>query len=353
MASSPSSSPSPPPPEPLFTKFPNLPPEIRHQIWRAALPIPGINFFNIHSFPNDHDGANRSTSPAWLYLDLRRLSIKDSDDEVSRYDPSAWQARETLRRVCREARDICTLPESEAATITLTRPKRGLFVTAGDGQIASLTAYTQQEALTRETELQERRKVTVRADDVLCLSVENCSFNMPLAELMSLDEIGNSADGIGMDFGWVYDPQMTPSLPSAIPKSRICFSMIRRDRSALAECNESLRSLYTYGDSSFTGPISDSISLLMLDAYKQEIGNRRVEELTPRDEVLWDRFGDRYIGLPWHSDELPAEYRLVKVCPENNNIRERYLRSAILRSVKRPIGYTNQVNSDEETNALP
>ncbi|KAI1092240.1 hypothetical protein F5B19DRAFT_230960 [Rostrohypoxylon terebratum] len=345
LSPSPSPSPPTPEPEPLFTKFPDLPPEIRHQIWRAALPVPGINFFNVHSFPNDHNGANRSTSPPWLYLDLRRLSIKDSDAKVSRYDPSAWQARETLRRVCREARDICTLPESEAATLTLTRPKKGLFVRAGDGQIAALTSYTHREAMAREPEPQERRKVTVRADDVLCLSVENCSFNMLFEEIMSTDEVENSADGVDMNVGWVYDPQITPSLPSAIPRSRICFSIIRRDKAALAACSEPLRSIYMFGDGSYEGPLSDSLSLLMLDAYTQEVGDRRIDELTPRDEVLWDRFGDRYIALPWHSDDLPAEYRLVKVCPESNDIRLRYLRSALLRSPKRPVGYINRENS--------
>ncbi|KAI1453845.1 hypothetical protein F4805DRAFT_355231 [Annulohypoxylon moriforme] len=333
LSPSPSPSPSTSTPELLFTKFPDLPPEIRHQIWRFALPVPGINFFNVHCIPNDHPGANRSSSPPWLYLDLRRLSIDDSDDEVSRYDPSAWQAREMLRRVCHEARDVCALSESETATITLTRPRQGLFVMAGDGQIRSKTMFS---VPVKDPEPLEHRIVSVRADDVLCLSVENCSFNMPLEEAMMLDDVENSTQ-----LGWAYDPQLTPKLPLAIPQSRICFSMARGSRTALTASSEVLRSLFSFSHGPSSELTSDSLFLLMLDAYKQEIGSRRLEELTPRDEVLWDRFGDRYIALPWDSSELPAEYRLVKVCPENNNIREKYLQSVVLRSPKRPVGHTS------------
>ncbi|KAI0880586.1 uncharacterized protein GGS22DRAFT_174752 [Annulohypoxylon maeteangense] len=332
MASSLSPSPSTSSPEPLFPKFLDLPPEIRHQIWRFAVPVPGINFFNVHCIPNDHLGANRSNSPPWLYLDLRRLSIHDSDDEVSRYDPSAWQARETLRRVCREARDLCALSKSETANITLTRPRQGLFVMAGDGQIRHMTMFSVPAMV---PEPLEYRTVSVRANDVLCLSVENCSFNMPLEEAVMFDDVETSTL-----LGWPYDPQLTPKLPLAISQSRICLSLARGDRSALAASSEVLRCLFSFSHGRSSEPTSESLSLLMLDAYKQELGSRRVEELTPRDEVLWDRFGDRYIALPWDSIELPAEYRLVKVCPENNNIRERYLQSVILRSPKRPVGYS-------------
>ncbi|KAI2468510.1 hypothetical protein F4781DRAFT_267513 [Annulohypoxylon bovei var. microspora] len=347
MASSSSSSPGPSVSEPIFTKFPELPPEIRHQIWRAALPVPGINLFNVHCIPNDHPGANRSSSPPWLYLDLRRMSIKHSDDDVSRYDPSAWQAREGLRRVCREARDICTLPASETATITLTRPRRGLFVKAGDGQVRCQTPFSGPGGT---PEPLEYRKVSVRAADVLCLSVENCSLNMPLEEMLMQDD-GEGAGLLGFediisdyygvsdgtdDLGWTYDPQLTPKLPAAILRSRLCISMARGNRTAFMASKTVVMSIFAL---SLDPPLEDApfmLSLLMLDAYSQAIGDRRVSELTPCSEVLWDRFGDRYLALPWDSDDMPAEYRLVKVWPENNDLRQRYLQSALLQSPKRP-----------------
>ncbi|KAI1103837.1 hypothetical protein F4804DRAFT_214593 [Jackrogersella minutella] len=357
--SSPSSYSSPEPStatNPLFTKFPELPPEIRHQIWRAALPVPGINFFNMHCIPNDHHGANRSTSPIWLHLDLRRLSILDSDDDVARYDPSAWQARDSLRRVCRESRHECAIPESESAIVTLTRPSRGLFVRAADGQVRSLTPYSEP----GNAEPLVYRKVRVRSDDVLCLSAENCSLNLPFEEAAMFDSeypgvnvigtnggdfVSNDDNNINNtdDLGWTYDPQLMPSLPAAIPRSRVCISMARGDRAALQAAGSVLLTMFSYtreqsnSDSDSTNLTDVQLSLLMIDAYKQELGERHVEELTPHGEVLWDRFGDRYVSLPWHSRELPAYYRLVKVWPENNGIRERYLRSALLQSPKRPV----------------
>ncbi|OTB03894.1 hypothetical protein M426DRAFT_321390 [Hypoxylon sp. CI-4A] len=347
-SSSPSFSPEPDP-EPVFTNFPLLPPEIRHQIWQAAVPVPGINFFNIHTFPNDHESSNRSTSPPWLYLDLRRLSINHKDDAVAEYDPSAWCARETLRRVCREAREVCTLPDSEAATITLTRPRRGLFITAGDGQIKRLTPLTPIDAEFIEAFPLVCRKIRVRADDVLCLSVENCSFNLPVEEMEDgcSDTSSYYEENGGEDYvndvldsaGWTYDPELTPPIPTAIPLSRLCISMARGGRVALSAVRTFLGEMLAYCQDRDSDKVLDKLPLIMLDAYKQELGNRRVEELTACSEVLWDRFGDRYVALPWDSNDLPAEYRITKVWPENNDVRERYLQSALLKSPKRPVSW--------------
>ncbi|KAI1371423.1 hypothetical protein F4677DRAFT_310791 [Hypoxylon crocopeplum] len=331
--------------DPVFTKFPLLPPELRHQIWRTAiLSYPGINFFNMHSIPNDHVGANRSNSPPWLYLDLRRLSIEDDDATVSEYDPSVWQARKTLRQTCREARSLCTLPESEAVPITLIRPKRSLFVRAADGQLRRLTPRDDR-SIRREAgpgpEPLERRVISVRADELLCLSVENCSFNLPFEEMSLSDGAGFIGDtyidaGPDDDLGWSYDPHILPLLPSAIPRSRLCINMARGGRTALRPAQEVLCDMLSYSQDHGFGNVMTRVPLVMFDAYKQELGDRRVEELSPEGEVFWDRFGDRYVKVPWDSTELPADYRLAKVWPESNDIRTRYLRSAMLQSPKRP-----------------
>ncbi|KAH8163138.1 hypothetical protein CIB48_g5118 [Xylaria polymorpha] len=184
---------------PLFT---SLPPELRHHIWRLAVPSPGINFFNVHCFPNDHAGCNRSTSPPWAYLDLRRLSIEDSDAAVWEYDPSAWQARLAVRQTCREARDICSIPASKSAVLTLTRPRRGLFVRAGDGQLRNTPLrYDENENenknKTEESEPVVRRTIEVHIDDILSLSVENCSFNLPHEETpLFSDDDDDDDDGV-------------------------------------------------------------------------------------------------------------------------------------------------------------
>ncbi|KAI0846726.1 hypothetical protein F5Y00DRAFT_139729 [Daldinia vernicosa] len=343
----------------LFSKFQELPPELRHHIWRMALPTPGINFFNVHCIPNDHHGVNQSTSPSWLYLDLRRLSIDDDDETVSQYDPSAWQARETLRRVCREARDVCALSPAEAATITLTRPRRGLFVRAADGQLRKLIPMRYRPELPylqpkpsgkrRADHLEplEHRVVSVHVDDVLCLSIENCSFNLPFEEMPITNSDGlfsyssGSSDGDDYELGWAYDPQLTPPLPSAIRWSRMCIEMARNDRIILQGVNEAVRDMLSFSQNrnAQPGEMPDQVPLVMFDALKQELGQRRVEELTPWDEVFWDRYGDRYVALPWNSTDLLADYKLTKVWPEANDIRLRHLRSAMLQSPKRPANY--------------
>ncbi|KAI0114353.1 hypothetical protein GGR51DRAFT_441329 [Nemania sp. FL0031] len=373
------------PPTPHFPRFPELPPELRHQIWRFAVPSPGINFFNVHCFPGDHAGCNRSTSPPWAYLDLRRLAISDSDAAVARYDPSAWQARDAVRQSCREARLICALPAHKAANITLTRPRRGLFVRAGDGQLRKTPLRIQDDRREREheheheheansssrrsdgdgdsslaTEPVVRRVVQVHVDDILCLSVENCSFNLPYEEMPSLsmdeddddddsspDELATSAPE-DADEGWAYDPQLTPPLPPSIPADRLCASMARCNMRPIRNATDALFGLL-YGHipgylELRPGELWPGRLLLMFDAVTQAVGGRNLDELTATPEVVWDRFGDCYVRLPWRTgdfnppDGFPIMYRLTKVWPETCGIRGRYLSSAFLPSPKRLAG---------------
>ncbi|KAL7629870.1 hypothetical protein AAE478_001393 [Parahypoxylon ruwenzoriense] len=330
---------------PVFTMFPQLPPEIRIQIWRAAIPYPGINFFNVHCIPNDHPGTNRSTSPSWLYLDLRRMSIDDDDDLVAEYDPSAWLVRDILRHTCREARAACALKPEEAAILTLTRPVRGLFVRAGDGQLRRTTPlydtkYMPQYAHTQVERL-ERRMIQICADDVLCLCVENCSFNLPYEEMPAPDGgsmrsslwPGETADEHEM--GWAYDPQLMPKLSTNTPSHRLCVSMTHNSTPALRAADGVLNDLISGSLPKYDLP---EVPLIMFDAYEDDTHKPAAtwkEELASSAEVFWDRFGDRYIKLPWEPTALPADYRLTKVRPENGNNRERYLASAMLRSPKR------------------
>ncbi|CAJ2512551.1 Uu.00g055660.m01.CDS01 [Anthostomella pinea] len=334
-------------------RFNELPPEIRHQIWRAVVPSAGINFFNVHCFPNDHPGTNRSTSPPRLYLDLRRLDIGDDDETVSQYDPSAWQSRSILSRTCHEARTLCAIPESKVAIITVTRPRRGLFIRAGDGQLRKLTplndpriklSYSE---LSHEQELvkpepQISRKIQVHADDILCLSLENCSFNLPNAEHpLMRDDLDDSRyltydyDN-DEDMGWVFDPILKPCLPSVIPIDRYCVSMARSSRPTLSSVRDVVAGLLYMWAPSTQWEEKQELLLIMFDAATQEPGERGLDELTPAGEVFWDRFGDCYVPLPWDSTLLRAKYRLTKVWPETNDIRDRYLRSALLQSPKRP-----------------
>ncbi|KAI3319493.1 hypothetical protein HD806DRAFT_261498 [Xylariaceae sp. AK1471] len=341
-----------------FSRFGDLPPELRHLIWRFAIPSPGINFFNVHCFPNDHVGCNRSTSPPSAYLDLRRLDIEHHDHEVFRYDPSSWQARYSVRQACREARLICVIPESKAATITLTRPKRGLFVRAGDGQLRTTPLHPRRNTGHDEgiavplTEPVARRTVQVHIDDILSLSVENCSFNLPHEETPSFssdDDVDGLATG-NADEGWAYDPQLTPNLPQAIPSSRLCASMARCNTAALRNTTDALFGLLYSHMPGFLdirpGELWPGRLLLMFDANTQALGERDLEELTSTPEVVWDRFGDCYVRLPWRTgdfnppDGFPIMYRLTKIWPETNNIRDRYLRSALLHSPKRPARFS-------------
>ncbi|XXG95240.1 hypothetical protein Hte_001500 [Hypoxylon texense] len=363
--------------EPLFGRFKELPPELRHEIWRLAIPTPGINFFNVHCIPNDHPGANRSTSPSLLYLDLRRLSIDDDDATVAEYDPSAWLARANLRAVCREARDVCSLPDSDAETITLTRPKRGLFVRAGDGQLRSLVpahpAGDGQDAPPMPgPEPLERRSVRVHRDDVLSLSVENCSFNLPFEEtpvevgggnprVISRshyrshlghwgefvdDDYGDEYDGLDdddddddVDLGWSFDPELQPGIPLTIPESRRCLNTARHQKDFPIHVID----LVSIDDEKYArrGSSGRDFVLCMSDGTTedQDAVCARIEKCRVRfsrelGTVFWDRFGDRYVQLPWsiYTNDL------IKVSPEKNDIRERYLRSALLLSSKRPVG---------------
>ena len=237
------------PAPPSFRPFTSLPPELRAQIWRtaAAISCPGINFFNVHAFPGDHPGVNRSDSPPWLYLDVRRLAIEDSDEKAARYDPSVWQARAAVRQTCREARDVCAIPAEKRATVVLTRPRRGLFVRAGDEQLRWRTPAANPDvgggagqgganandrsggsdddnAIAGSIRYGPKvtRKIEVHVDDILCLALENCSFNMPYEEDSDTgmppefmpqspsDTVAASPATPFYYIGWSYDPQLTP-----------------------------------------------------------------------------------------------------------------------------------------------
>ncbi|RYP58260.1 hypothetical protein DL770_010467 [Monosporascus sp. CRB-9-2] len=365
-----------------FPYFASLPPELRAQIWRAAIPTPGINFFNVHSFPGDHAGVNRSDSPPWLYLDMRRLAIEDSDEEVSEYDPSAWQARNVIRRTCREARDVCAIPPDKRATVVLTRPRRGLFIRAGDEQLRRLTPMVATEgdggysssrvdAVVIRHMPKASRVVHVHADDILSLSLENCSFNLPYEETFTA-----SAETSGSDYdyesGWAYDPQLTP-LPVGVARNRYCINVARGGREvmhaiaqvvpgmlagAAVEAEVEVRPTETKSESG-SAPALKSRNplpsgglpahykrrqgvLVMIDAHAQEIGDPILAGLTSAQEVHRDRFGDAYVPLPfangpiWGVDCFP--YQLTRVWPDVTETRVQYLRSAQLRSAKRPLG---------------
>ncbi|RYP04459.1 hypothetical protein DL765_010188 [Monosporascus sp. GIB2] len=364
-----------------FPYFASLPPELRAQIWRAAIPTPGINFFNVHSFPGDHAGVNRSDSPPWLYLDMRRLAIEDSDEEVSEYDPSAWQARNIIRQTCREARDVCAIPPDKRATVMLTRPRRGLFIRAGDEQLRRLTPMAAMEGdgkcsssragvvVIRHTP-KVSRVIHVHADDILSLSLENCSFNLPYEETFTANaETGGSDDDY--ESGWAYDPQLTP-LPVGVARNRYCINVARGGREVMhvvaqvvpgmlagvvVEAEVEARPAGSKSESG-SAPAPESQSpppsggvpahyerrqgvLVMIDAHAQEMGEHILAELTSAQEVHRDRFGDSYVPLPfangpiWGQDCFP--YRLTRVWPDLTETRVQYLRSAQLRSAKRPL----------------
>ncbi|KAI0400133.1 hypothetical protein F4802DRAFT_507916 [Xylaria palmicola] len=375
-------------PSPQFRRFADLPPELRHHIWRfAAPPSPGINFFNVHCFPYDHAGCNRSTSPPWAYLDLRRLDVEHDDAAVARYDPSSWQGRAAVRAACHEARVVCAVPASRAATVTLTRPRRGLFVRARDGQLRKTRLHIQ-EGESSLTEPVVRRAVQVHVDDILSLSVENCSFNMPHEERPSFSfsddedadedeyEDGDTAARDAVD-GWAYDPQLMPKLPQAIPAGRLCANLARCSTTPLRITTDALFGLLYGHIPGFLDltPEPDDLwpgrLLLMFDSITQAAPADYDRDRDPTDpttttttttgrapnlqpgeaeekeevgEVVHDRFGDRYIRLPWHAEGddfrppagFPVMHRLAKVWPESNCVRVRYLWSGLALSSKRP-----------------
>ena len=373
---------------PAFPQFSSLPPELRVQIWRAAIPTPGVNFFNAHSFPGDHPFANRSDSPPWLYLDMRRLDVEDTDSDVASYDPSAWQARCAVRQACCEARDACAIPDEKRASVTLTRPCRGLFIRAGDTKLRRLTPPLRNShrfddinvgrnmalAAVEAEEPKVARTIQIHADDILCLSIENCSFNMPFEESHQEQLIvaAESRAALAWDeetqyiMGWSYDPQLTP-LPVGVSRNRYCIELARGDSQALHVVSQVVPGMLgevvdeddTFNDDNYTEGGSDATNapdpgpkgrqaptrkgeLVMISALPQEIGSRSLAELTPSPEIYYDRFGDAYVPLPFagptNASDCPS-YRLTKVWPEKNDARLRYVQSAQLKS---PKGLFNQ-----------
>ncbi|KAK8128677.1 hypothetical protein PG984_009785 [Apiospora sp. TS-2023a] len=382
----------------VFHKFTQLPPEIRHHIFSAAIPKPGINFFNLHTFPNDHPGANRSTSPPSLYLDMRRMAIEDDDEDVSEYDPSCWQARHALRQTCREARSVCAIPEDKRIPITLTVPKRGLFVRAGDGLLRSMMPLEaprrrnsddeEPPAELPETEPVVHRVVDVSADELFVLSVENCSFNLPFEESPALRGEDEDDDDDDDSMGWSFDPEFRPcgvgrrgSRFLGIPASKFCIGLARPPNdstvTALQEAYMAIWCAVTGWDPIVPMLQSPEAARLLTDdsfpameahvAVFDEIFQAQESSLAvfedscdfvgrpkaiphrrtrPFTVAYRDRWDDRYTEVATHDEDyFPVESivwptltarTLVKLGPEKSDVRERYMRSAILRSPKRP-----------------
>ncbi|ETS73659.1 hypothetical protein PFICI_14605 [Pestalotiopsis fici W106-1] len=318
-----------------FSPFMKLPPEIRHQIYLAAIPSPGVNFFNIHSFPNDHHGANRSTSPPNLHLDLRRLSIDDDDDDVAKYDPSVWQIRHALRQTCREARIICAIPEGKVVCLTLSIPKRGLFTHAGDGLQRSMTPLLLPD---RHFEPAVYRQVQIHADDVVALSVENCSFNIVFEE-STMFHVGRDDEEDEINLGWAYDPQFKDGRPLGIPSTRFCLNLARDEWAtmrALEEIAGALLEASTGAGQDVPGNDANR-GLVMLDNEAEHMDDVTRKYRKKQLKQYWDRWEDLYISIPWDYEDLPMNLQLMKISPEKTSLRTRYLRSAILRSPKRPL----------------
>ncbi|KAI1851600.1 hypothetical protein JX266_003062 [Neoarthrinium moseri] len=315
-----------------FPGFMRLPPEIRHQIYLAAIPSPGVNFFNVHSFPNDHKGANRSDSPPNLHLDLRRLSIEDDDHAVALYDPSAWQTRHALRQTCREARLVCAIPEDKIIRLTLSLPRRGLFTHAGDGLQRSMTPLQKDPLLQAESVVY--RQVEVHADDIVALSVENCSFNIVFEE-STMFHVGRDDDEDEINLGWAYDPEFKGGRPLGIPRHRFCLNLARDDWATMRSMEEISTALFEAA----TGGASQSGSgLIMLDDELETNKDRvRSQSYTQDPLGFWDRWGDHYITVPWSYEDLGMNTQLIKAGPEREQMRTRYLRSAQLKSPKRPV----------------
>ncbi|KAI0127255.1 hypothetical protein BJ170DRAFT_367137 [Xylariales sp. AK1849] len=343
--SSTSSSNSPSSPTSPGQDFPlmRLPAEIRHQIYRAAIPSLGINFFNVHSFPNDHEGANRSSSPPKLHLDLRRLSVEDDDDDVAKYDPSVWQVRLALRQTCREARTICAIPENKTIRLTMTIPKRGLFVYAGDLLLRSMTPMSGLDQMP-PPEAVVHRRIEIHADDAVSFSVENCSFNL-IFEEANISHVGRAAEEDEISMGWAYDPEFAGGVPIGIRRDLYCLNLARDDRETMRHIEEVTPALlkavtgrsdghndhpanafpptgYVMFDDEVTSP-----SLALIRGY--DASNSRM--------TFWDRWDDVYASIPSHGDWPWPSWQLVKMAPEKEQMRVRYLRSAQLMSPKRPV----------------
>ncbi|KAH8651076.1 hypothetical protein BX600DRAFT_99267 [Xylariales sp. PMI_506] len=342
--------------EPEFPSFARLPPEIRHHIYLMAIPSSGINFFNIHSFPNGHDGVNRSTSPSHLYLDLRRLSVSDDDATVARYDPSAWQVRNALRQTCREARVVCAIPEDEVVTLTMTIPKRGLFVRAGDGLLRSMTPLSLERPSRPPTEALVHRRIQVHADDVVCFSVENCSFNLPFEEATMFHVGRDDEDEDEVSLGWAYDPQFHHGpAPLGIRRDRFCLSLTYDDWATMRTLEEVAPALFEAAtgaqDVGKPGGVKGLCSK-QTDAAQLASNSSSSKSMYSQGFIMydsdttdkwattlsfWDRWGDRYSCIPLIRDEGRwSPITLVKRTPEKETVRAKYMKSAILKSTKRP-----------------
>ncbi|KAK6827575.1 hypothetical protein PG987_010916 [Apiospora arundinis] len=372
-------------PSQTFHKFSQLPPEIRHYIFSAAIPKPGINFFNLHTFPNDHPGANRSTSPpsstwtcaAWTYMTTTRTS------------PSTTRLAGKLailcvRRVVRPG-PCAAIPEDKRISLTLTVPKRGLFVRAGDGLLRSMMPLDaprrrhssdgdeddDDEAEASDAPVTEEvvhRVVDVHADELFVLSVENCSFNLPFEESPALRGEDEDDDN---DMGWSFDPEFRPcgvawparpndGTVSALQEAYMAIwcavtgwdpvvPMLQSPEAAQLLSNDAsfppMEAHVAVFDEIFQAQES---SLAVFEDTCDFVGRPKPAHKRHRPVTVAyrDRWDDRYTEVATHDDDyFPIESiiwptltarTLVKLGPEKSDVRERYMRSAILQSPKRP-----------------
>ncbi|ORY64495.1 uncharacterized protein BCR38DRAFT_435291 [Pseudomassariella vexata] len=356
----------------VFPKFTLLPPELRHQIYLEAIPSPGINFFNVHTWLKDHEGCNKETTPPHLYLDLRRMAIEDDDEAVSRYDPSTWQVRYALRQTCREARRMCAIPSDKVKTLKMTRPKRGLYLKAGDDRLRSETPLVEEDALP-DREPRVSREIQFHADEIVSLSIQNCSLNLPF-EHSPVIRRERKADFPALtesDMGEAYVPLFNdPSSCLGIAEDKFCLSLTRDDHGpalswAISEILPSFLESVCGVAGVGPGRISEEEEWLLTDkawvmldaetavtsradaaawtAANPGIKWDEDEEFEPADtgyfwqervgEVkCWDRWGDCYAAAQSYSQGFFVDQQLLKVRPEKTDIRKRYTRSGLLPS---------------------
>jgi hypothetical protein len=246
------------------------------------------------------------------------------------------------------------------------------------------------------------RQIEVHAEDeMICLSVENCSFNLPAEEANNgnggqshLSPSDNDLD----EFGWSYDPQFyRPAETLGIRPGRYCLNLARSDSVStrilttevawdLLEAVTGSRLGRTIGQNEFFSASLASEILsrrendqileqqepwLMLDADTTILDGGRLVQYTSAShcslrpgesyvdedgrafyygEAFYDRFGDVYIHRRFEGEDgqrrgypLYTRRQLVKIRPEKTDMRKQYMESATLRSPKKINQSTTQL----------
>lgn len=217
---------SPPNPDkfdagPVFHRFPDLPAEIRHEIWRAAMPTPGLNFLTVipvlvggsvgspsASAPkqNVHVAHIDAAFPGKLLI-VGRLYDKSRRNGTCRLfwaspspsadDSSVWRTRHTLMSTCHEARTILMPPPHKLARMTLRRPVPEDCTAADAGLATSPYSYRTMS-----------HDIVLHTDEMLVVNVEAC------AEAMRW--LGERNQG----YRW---STQLPPVPRCIPTEQICI----------------------------------------------------------------------------------------------------------------------------------